>query len=57
VGGGPSNGTDLAGLSAIEGDNPGVARNVGSDGFDLVMRTWGDTRIPAVEVGWLAHGE
>lgn len=32
------------------------ARNVSRDGFDLCIRTWGDTKLLAIEVGWLAHG-
>lgn len=33
------------------------ARNVSRDGVDLCIRTWGDTKVLAIEVGWLAHGE
>ena len=27
------------------------------DGFDLVFRTWGDTRVARVRVSWTAIGE
>lgn len=27
------------------------------DGFDLVFRTWGDTRVARVRVAWMAMGE
>ena len=30
---------------------------VTSDGFDMVFRTWGDTRVARVRVSWLAIGE
>jgi hypothetical protein len=33
------------------------ARNVSREGFDLCIRTWGDTKVLAIEVGWLARGE
>jgi hypothetical protein len=32
-------------------------RQVTCEGFDLCIRTWGDTSVLAIEVGWLAHGE
>ena len=33
------------------------AENISPLGFDLVFRTWGDTRVARVRVGWLAIGE
>ncbi len=33
------------------------AENVTVAGFDLVFRTWGDTRVARARVGWLAIGE
>lgn len=32
------------------------AANVTPDGFDIVFRTWGDTRIARVRVSWIAIG-
>ncbi|WP_188078269.1 H-type lectin domain-containing protein [Aquicoccus porphyridii] len=32
------------------------AENVGAEGFDLVFRTWGDTRIARVRLDWIAIG-
>ncbi|WP_137699831.1 H-type lectin domain-containing protein [Marimonas lutisalis] len=32
------------------------AENVGEDGFDLVFRTWGDTKVARVRIGWMAVG-
>jgi len=26
------------------------------DGFDLVFRTWGDTKVARVRIGWIAIG-
>lgn len=34
-----------------------AAENVTTNGFDLVFRTWGDTRIARVRMGWTAIGE
>lgn len=34
-----------------------TAENVTDDGFDLVFRTWGDTRVARVRADWLAIGE
>jgi hypothetical protein len=31
--------------------------NITVDGFDLVFRTWGDSRIARVRLDWLAIGE
>ena len=29
---------------------------VDRDGFDLVFRTWGDTKVARVRIGWIAIG-
>ena len=34
-----------------------VAETITKDGFDLVFRTWGDTRVARVRLAWLAVGE
>ncbi|WP_146587006.1 H-type lectin domain-containing protein [Puniceibacterium confluentis] len=34
-----------------------VAENVGLDGFDMVFRTWADTRVARVRMAWMAIGE
>lgn len=33
-----------------------VAENIAADGFDIVFRTWRDSRIARVRVGWMAIG-
>ncbi|PRX37445.1 H-type lectin domain-containing protein [Meinhardsimonia xiamenensis] len=33
------------------------AENVTATGFELVFRTWGDTRVARVRADWLAMGE
>ena len=33
-----------------------TAENITPTGFDLVFRTWGDTRVARVRAGWLAIG-
>jgi len=33
------------------------AEVITAQGFDLVFRTWGDTRVARVRVAWLAMGE
>ncbi len=33
------------------------ARNITPTGFDIVFRTWGDTRVARVRAAWLAIGE
>jgi hypothetical protein len=33
------------------------AEAVTEDGFDMVFRTWGDTRVARVRVSWMAIGE
>lgn len=32
------------------------AENVTEAGFDLVFRTWGDTKVARVRIGWMAIG-
>ncbi|MEO0664347.1 MAG: H-type lectin domain-containing protein [Pseudomonadota bacterium] len=42
------------------GTNPRVdirAEDITAAGFDLVFRTWGDTRVARVRAGWMALGE
>lgn len=34
-----------------------VADAITLEGFDLVFRTWGDTRVARVRVSWMAIGE
>ncbi|MGP6087243.1 H-type lectin domain-containing protein [Antarctobacter jejuensis] len=34
-----------------------AAENVTIKGFDLVFRTWGDTRVARVRMNWIAMGE
>ena len=34
-----------------------VAETVTVDGFDLVFRTWGDTRVARIRAAWMAMGE
>lgn len=33
------------------------AEEVTAKGFEIVFRTWGDTRVARVRVGWIALGE
>jgi len=33
------------------------AENITTEGFDLVFRTWGDTRVARVRANWMAIGE
>lgn len=33
-----------------------VARNIGKEGFDIVFRTWGDTKIARARAAWMAIG-
>lgn len=33
------------------------AKNVSTTGFDLIFRTWGDTRVARVRLAWTAMGE
>lgn len=32
------------------------AENVSADGFDVVFRTWGDTRVARISASWIAFG-
>lgn len=34
-----------------------VAEKIGKEAFDLVFRTWADTRIARVRLSWMAIGE
>ena len=34
-----------------------AAEAITEDGFDLVFRTWGDTRVARARIGWMAIGE
>ncbi|KMK66578.1 H-type lectin domain-containing protein [Puniceibacterium sp. IMCC21224] len=34
-----------------------MTENLGTDGFDMVFRTWADTRIARVHVAWMSIGE
>lgn len=34
-----------------------VAENVTTTGFDIVFRTWGDSRIARVRASWMAIGD
>ena len=33
------------------------AENVNRKGFDMVFRTWGDTRVARIRIAWMAIGE
>ena len=33
-----------------------TSENISSDGFDIVFRTWGDTRIARIRADWTAIG-
>jgi len=33
------------------------AETITADGFDIVFRTWGDTRVARARVAWMAIGE
>lgn len=33
------------------------AKNISASGFDLIFRTWGDTRVARVRLSWFAMGE
>ncbi|WP_298909742.1 H-type lectin domain-containing protein [uncultured Aliiroseovarius sp.] len=46
---------DIAGESNQRADI--TAENVTEDGFDILFRTWGDTRVARVRADWLAIGE
>lgn len=34
-----------------------TAQCIDGNGFDIVFRTWGDTRIARARIGWMAIGE
>ena len=34
-----------------------AAENVTTEGFDLVFKTWGDTRVARCRLSWIAMGE
>ena len=34
-----------------------AAENVSRTGFDMVFRTWGDTRVARMRIAWMAIGE
>ncbi|NDW53184.1 H-type lectin domain-containing protein [Aliiroseovarius sp. PrR006] len=46
---------DIAGESNQRADI--TAENVTVGGFDILFRTWGDTRVARVRADWLAIGE
>lgn len=46
---------DIAGESNQRADI--LAENVTEKGFDILFRTWGDTRVARVRADWLAIGE
>lgn len=46
---------DIAGESNQRADI--MAENVTEVGFDILFRTWGDTRVARVRADWLAIGE
>ncbi|MGR3509566.1 MAG: H-type lectin domain-containing protein [Sulfitobacter sp.] len=54
--------TVQASLALWDVDNATVMRadirceNISEDGFDLVFRTWGDTRIARVRAAWMSIG-
>ncbi|WP_325168832.1 H-type lectin domain-containing protein [Paracoccus caeni] len=33
------------------------SENIDAEGFDLVFRTWGDTRVARIRADWMAIGE
>jgi len=33
-----------------------IAENIATNGFDIVFRTWGDSRIARIRVAWIAIG-
>lgn len=46
---------DMAAETVIRADI--AAEAVTTEGFDMVFRTWGDTRVARVRIGWMAIGE
>lgn len=45
---------DMAQDTAFRADI--TAENVGAEGFDLVFRTWADSRVARIRADWLALG-
>ncbi|THH36979.1 hypothetical protein E4Z66_08555 [Aliishimia ponticola] len=46
---------DIDNAAVIRGDLQAEA--ITNEGFDMVFRTWGDTRVARLRAGWLAIGE
>lgn len=46
---------DIDNATALRADV--TAETVTQGGFDLVFRTWGDTRVARVRLAWIAMGE
>ncbi|WP_299593544.1 H-type lectin domain-containing protein [uncultured Tateyamaria sp.] len=46
---------DVDTASALRADT--AAETITKDGFDLVFRTWGDTRVARIRLAWMAIGE
>ncbi len=46
---------DLDNATNMRGDI--VAESITEEGFDIVFRTWGDTRVARARVRWMAIGE
>ncbi len=46
---------DMATTAAIRAEV--VAQNTTAEGFDIVFRTWLDTRVARIRVAWMAIGE
>lgn len=45
---------DIDATTVIRADT--VAEAVTADGFDMVFRTWGDTRVARMRISWIAIG-
>lgn len=46
---------DVDGATVVRSDVQAEA--ITAEGFDIVFRTWGDTRVARVRVSWIAIGE
>jgi hypothetical protein len=49
--------TSLSGLNSVAKHNTGIeliVENVTSTGCDIIMKTWGSSKIPFVKVSWIA---
>lgn len=46
---------DVDNQTAVRADI--MAEIITRDGFDLVFRTWGDTRVARIRAAWIAMGE